>query len=355
MLIKASRGEYPLKRMVSVFLLVLLLQLPSSAIDKGASSPDDTSSLHPERSLLQQGRNEEALAILQKLAASKPVPKGLHHDLGIAWYRTGKLVDAEKEFDAAVQEDPSDKESVQMQGLSLYRMGQPTRAIPLLEQVRQWMPNADADSNYVLGLCYLNSRRYDDARTAFAQEFTVDAASASAYLLLSTMLMHANLPELAADQARKALELDPKLPLAHFRIGEVQLFKSNIADATQEFEQERRLNPSYAPTYDRLGDVYLRTGKLQESQEALTKAISLDVTSTGPFIQMGKVLLHRDDPGTALLYLHHAEKMDPSNYITHTLLAQAYRKQGHEDEAKQEMELAGKIHTANQPTLQPVQ
>ena len=169
------------------------------------------------------------------------------------------------------------------------------------------------------------------------------------------MLMHANLPELAADQAHKALELDPKLPLAHFRIGEVQLFKSNIAEATQEFEQERRLNPSYAPTYDRLGDVYLRTGKFQESQEALTKAISLDVTSTGPFIQMGKVLLHRDDPGTALLYLHHAEKMDPSNYITHTLLAQAYRKQGHEDEAKREMELAGKIHSDGQLTLQPIQ
>ena len=304
---------------------------------------------------MQQGKTDEALAVMQQLAKTQPLPIGLHHDLGIALYRTGRLVEAEKELSAAVQEDSSDKESVQMQGLALYRMGQPARAIPLLEQVRQWMPNADADSNYVLGLCYLNSRRYDDARAAFAQEFSVDPASASAYLLLSTMLMHANLPELAADQARKALSLDPKLPLAHFRIGEVELFKSNIPEATQEFEQERHLNPSYAPTYDRLGDVYLRTGKLQQSQEALTKAISLDVTSTGPFIQMGKVLLHRDDPGTALLYLHHAEKMDPSNYITHTLLAQAYRKQGHEDEAKREMDLAGKIHTESQVMLQSVQ
>jgi tetratricopeptide (TPR) repeat protein len=339
--------------MVSVFLLLLLLSGPGAG--QAASSPADPAPLDHERSLMQQGKTEEALAIMQQLAAGQPVPKGLHHDLGIGWYRIGKLAEAEKEFVAAVQEDPSDQESVQMQGLTLYRMGQPARAIPLLERVRQWMPNADADSNYVLGLCYLNSRRYDDARAAFAQEFSVDPASASAYLLLSTMLMHANLPELAADQARKALDLDPKLPLAHFRIGEVALFKSNVAEATQELEQERRLNPGYAPTYDRLGDVYLRTGKLQESQEALTKAISLDVTSTGPFIQMGKVLLHRDDPDTALLYLRHAEKMDPSNYITHTLLAQAYRRQGHEDQAKHEMELAGKIHTDNQFTLQPVQ
>jgi predicted Zn-dependent protease len=168
------------------------------------------------------------------------------------------------------------------------------------------------------------------------------------------MLMHADLPELAGEQAKKALLLDPKIPLAHFRLGEVALYKSDVEHATEEFAAERALNPGYAPTYDRLGDVYTRSGKLQEAQEALTKAISLDVTSTGPFIQMGKVLLRRDDAATAAMYLKHAEKMDPSNYITHTLLAQAYRKAGQEDAAKQELDLAAKMHGDSQLSIQPV-
>lgn len=159
----------------------------------------------------------------------------------------------------------------------------------------------------------MNSQRYDDARHAFATEFQVLPDSGPAYLLLANMLMRANLEELAADQARKALQLSPSLPLAHFLLGEVYLFKFDVDHAMEEFAAERMLNPSYAPLYDRLGDVYTRVGKLQEAQEALTKAISLDTSSTGSFIQMGKVLLRRQDPQTSIMYLKHAEKMDPGN------------------------------------------
>src|SRR6185437_3387007 len=338
-------------------LLAFLLVLPVAALaqaDQSISAETPEQSLARAQSLLQQGNVTQAMGVLHQLESVLPPVKGLQHELGIAYYRTSKLPEAQKAFAAAIQEDPSDKESVQMEGLTLYRMGQPVKAIPYLERVRDWMPNADADSNYVLGLCYMNARRYDDARNAFAREFKVDSASASAYLLLGNMLMRANLSELAAGEAQKALQLDPKLPLAHFMLGEVYLSKSDVQNATREFEQERRLNPGYAPTYDRLGDLYTRIGKLQEAQQALTKAISLDTSSTGPFIQMGKVLLHRDDPVTAIMYLRHAEKMDPSNFITHTLLAQAYRKTGREDASKRETEMASKIHAADALKLQPV-
>jgi predicted Zn-dependent protease len=342
-------------RILSLFLFLFAIS-PIAWSQTTATVPPETpqQSLARAHSLLQQGNVTEAMTVLQQLANIQPPVKGLQHEFGIAYYRTGKLVEAQKAFAAAIEEDPSDEESVQMEGLTLYRMGQPAKAIAYLERVRQWMPNANADSNYVLGLCYLNAQRYDDARTAFAKEFDVDPGTASAYLLLGDMLMRANLPEIAAEEAHKALQLDPNLPLAHFMLGEIFLDKSDVEHATEEFEQERRLNPGYAPTYDRLGDLYTRIGKLQEAQEALTKAISLDTSSTGPFIQMGKVLLHRDDPATAIMYLRHAEKMDPSNFITHTLLAQAYRKTGQEDESKRETDLASKIHADNQLKLQPM-
>ena len=337
-------------RLPPTLLLVLTLTC-SGRTQTPAAPPLPSTSLQQANTLLQSGKFQEAIAMLQQLATAVPPVKGAQHDLGVALYRSSKLVEAEQAFAAAIRENPSDQESIQMEGLTLYRMGQPARAIPLLERVRNWMPSADADANYVLGLCYLNARRYDEARAAFAREFSVDPASASAYFLLSTMLMHAELPELAAEQARRALQLDPKLPMGHFRLGEVALYKSDIALATEEFKQERAINPGYAPTYDRLGAVYIRSGQFNEAQQALTKAISLDVTSTGPFIQMGKVLLRREDATTATMYLRHAEKMDPANYITHTLLAQAYRKTGQEELAKHELELASRLHADDAPKL----
>jgi hypothetical protein len=47
--------------------------------------------------------------------------------------------------------------------------------------------------------------------------------------------------------------------------------------------------------------------------------------------------------------------MDPGNYMTHTLLGQAYRSLGREEDAKKEIDIASKIHAAEQFKLQPAQ
>jgi tetratricopeptide (TPR) repeat protein len=318
-------------------------------------SPGGPGTVSDMQEKLQHGQPQRAIADLQQLAAKQPPVPGASRALGIAYYRTGKLIDAEQAFAKAMTQDPSDVESVQLRGLTLYRLGRPAEAIPFLERVRQWTPNANADANHVLGLCYMNARRYDDARGAFAAQYHVPADSAPAYLLTGSMLMQADLPELAAQDAHKALEISPQLPLAHFMLGEVYLYKSDVAHALEEFEQERAINPASPAVYDRLGDVYTRTGQYQQAEEALTRAISLDVSSTGPFIQMGKVFLRRNDPQSAAMYLQHAEKMDPGNYITHTLLGQAYRGLGKEEEAKRELDMASQIHATSQLKLQPVQ
>lgn len=344
--------------MIRAFFCYILIAF-SAVLVAGQTQPP-TEAKSPEailagaRHKLDTGQQQEAIRELQQLATAQPRAKGVAHALGLAYYRTGKLLEADRTFAQAIEDDPSDIESIQLRGLTLYRLGQPAAAIPLLERVRQWTPNANADANYVLGLCYLNSQRYEEARKAFAIQYGVPPDSGAAYLLMGGMLLRANLPELAATAAANAIERTPNLPLAHFMLGEVALFKSDVARALAEFEKERVLNPAYPTVYDRLGDAYLRTGKYQEAQEALAKAISLDTSSTGPFILMGKVLLRRNDPPTAILYLQHAEKMDPSNYTTHTLLGQAYRSVGRKEDASREIEIASKIHAANQLKLPSV-
>lgn len=338
-----------------LFTFPLLFAFPFAVIAQTAAPAATQDIVAQAHQALEHGKNSEAIALLLPLVAKQPPVKGAEHELGLAYYRTGKLMEAKQAFAAAIQRDPNDMESVQMEGLTLYRLGQPAAAIPYLERIRTWMPNANTDANYVLGLCYLNAQRFDEARGAFAAQFGVPANSSSAYLLLGNMLMHAHLPEFAATAAQKALQLEQNLPLAHFMLGEVYLYKSQVDQAREEFEQEIRINPAYPTTYERLGDLYMRLGRYQESQTALTQALALDTSSTGPFILMGKVLLRRQDPQTATMYLKHAEKMDPNNFITHTLLAQAYRALGQEDIAKQETDIATKINAASQLKLEPVQ
>ncbi len=318
------------------------------------STPAPGDELARAHEALDRDRPDEAIAILKKLAATDPTSRGVERELGLAYYRTGKLIDARDAFLEAMKQDPADVEAIQMEGLALYRLGQPAAAIPYLEQVRQWSPDAGTDANYVLGLCYLNANRYDDARRSFAVQFDESPDSGAAWLTLATMLNHANLPRQAAIEAQKALDIAPGLPLAHFLLGEIALLDSNIDEAIKQFEAEQKINPSYAPVYERLGDTYLRVNRLDLAQQSLTKALSLDMSSTGPFILMGRVLLRRHDAQTAIMYLKHAEKMDPANYITHASLAQAYRLAGQEEDAKRENELAAQNHLSNQLKLEPV-
>jgi tetratricopeptide (TPR) repeat protein len=288
------------------------------------------------------------------MAAMQPVPKGVERELGLAYYRTGKLAEARTAFQQAMTQDPQDIEAQQMEGLTLYRLGEPAAAIPYLERVRQWTPDAGTDANYVLGLCYLNANRYDDARKSFAAQFGEPPDSGAARLLLATMLRKSNLARQAAQEAQKALDLEPGLPQAHLLLGEVALLDANIEEALRQFQAEQKINPNSAALYERMGDAYLRTNNLDLAQQSLTRALALDMSSTGPFILLGRVLLRRQDPATAIMYLKHAEKMDPGNYVTHASLAQAYRMAGQDEEAKRENELAAQNHADNELKLQPL-
>ena len=303
---------------------------------------------------LQHGRAATALQTLEAAAAKDPNAPGLQHTLGLAYYRTGHLLEAKQAFARAIAAQPDDAESVQLEGLTLFRLGQPAAAIPYLQRVQHWLPAANADASHVLGLCYLSVQRLDDARGAFAAEYGLAPGSAAAYLILARMLMVANLPDQAAAAAETALKQSPQIPMAHFVVGEAALYRQQIPQAIAAFEAERAVNPSYAPVYDRLADVYQRVGRYDDAQQSLLRSLALDTSSTDPFILMGKVLLHQNDPQNAALYLQHAEKMDPANFMTHQLLGQAYRGLGDEAKAKAEFDTAEKIHTAGELRLEPV-
>ena len=53
----------------------------------------------------------------------------------------------------------------------------------------------------------------------------------------------------------------------------------------------------------------------------------------------------------AVTYLQRAVTMDEANYMTHSLLAQAYRGLGRPDEAARETATAEKLQAASEPKL----
>jgi tetratricopeptide (TPR) repeat protein len=319
---------------------LLLLALPSYTSAQTPETPFATA-----RKLLEKGKYDDAIAELQSLAKQDPAPKGIAHELGMAFYRKGDYVNAVASFQRATKEDANDLEAVQLTGLSLYLGGNPAEAIAYLEKVQTWYPRANVDASYILGTAYLQTKKYPEARTAFAKMFSLPADSAAAYLLCARMLLRFDFGPIAEEYGQKAVALDPKLPLAHFMLGELYLYQSKIPEAIAQLEQELALNPANPAVYYKLGDAYSRDQKFDEAEKLLQRSIWLDATSTGPFILLGKVLEKKNEPELAARALQHAISMDPNNAIPHYLLGQALRDLGRAEDAAREFKAAEQLQT----------
>jgi tetratricopeptide (TPR) repeat protein len=341
---------------ILIFTILLAASYAAMAQSEPASQkphpPDDAQSLSPKtpapdfdtaRKLMQEGKYDEALAQLQLLAAQNPKLTGLSHEMGAAYYKKGDYLKATGYLKQALEENPKDNEAVQLLGLSYYLSGRPNEAIPLLEKVQTWYPFANVDAAYILGVSYIQVKNYPQARVAFAHMFDVPADSAASYLFTARMLLRQEFDPIAEEYAQKAVAIDPKLPLAHFLLGELYLYKSRIPEAITEFEKEKAINPAHAPIYYKLADAYSRIQKFDDAERLLQRSIWLDATSTGPYILMGKVLEKKGEFDLAVRALQRAVTMDPNNSITHHLLGQAYRDLGRNDEAERELKSAEQL------------
>ena len=315
--------------------------LPSAPSQQSAPTPDFTAA----RLLMQQGKIDEAISQLQTLQQNTPDLKGLDLELGTAYYKKGEYAKAVESLKKATSPDANSGEAVQLLGLSYYLGGHPAEAIPLLEKVQGWYPRANVDASYILGICYIQTKDYSHARAAFAKMFDVPSDSAASYLFTARMLLRQEFDPVAEEYAQKAATLDPQLPLVHFLLGELFLYKSRVPEAIAEFNKELAINPAHAATYYKLADAYSRIQKFDDAERLLQRSIWLDATSTGPYILMGKVLEKKGEFELAVRALQRAATMDPNNPTTHHLLGQAYRDMGKKEEAENELKLAEQLQT----------
>jgi tetratricopeptide (TPR) repeat protein len=319
----------------------LLLALASFGLSQDVpAAPAPKSPLSQAESLLNDGKPEEALALLAELAAKDPTAPGLETMLGKAYFQAKKFPQAILHLKAALQQNPEDLESIQLLALTFYASGDFQQALPLLERLGPQLPKSNADGPYLLGICYLMTQRWDDARRTFAQIFSVSPDSGMAYLMLGKILVRQRLEDRAVPQIEKALELDPRLPMAHFLLGEIDLYKKDTPAAVAEFQKELAINPTVWLVYWRLGDAYVRLENYEAAETALKEAIWLNEQSSGAYILLGQIALKRGDAGLAAGFLERALRLDPQNYWVHYFLAKAYHNLGRTAEANQHFEIS---------------
>lgn len=331
---------------LAALLLALAAQLPEPASPAPALDPQ--AAVTRARALLDEGRPAAAIELLRPLRAAGDPRVELV--LGVAYYHAGEAVRAVEQLTPLVARLPADsverREAVQVLGLSSYLAGRIAEAIPYLEQTRAFAP-ANTELAYALGMAYIQTRQPAKAREAWSAAFGVSPDSAAAHLLTAQMMVRAELDELAEAELKLALARDPRLPHAHFLLGQTALFRGRLDEAVALLNKELEVNPASAMTLYRLGDAYVRQLRWDQAVAALQKSVWINPYFSGPYILLGKAYSKKGDLAAAEGMLRRAIDYDPNNKAAHYLLAQLLSRTGRTEEARREFEIAEKLPGAS--------
>jgi len=288
--------------------------------------------------LMAAGRWEEARQALAGLDQSSP---SVAHLTGVACYNSREYAKAIEALKRAADRLPEGsaaaKETVELLGFSHYLSGRYAEAIPWLEKARG-TAGGPIEIRYMLGNSLIQTRDWGKARAVFAEIFGVPGESAAAHLVAAQMMIRQRFEEFAEAELKRALELDPRIPEAHYLLGILATYNAQIDSAIRELTQEIAINPNFALAYYKLGDAYTRREQWDEAMPYLQKSIWLNPTYSGPYILMGKAYLKKKDLPNAEGTLRRALLMDPQNSSAHYLLGQTLIQLGRHEEGRQLLE-----------------
>lgn len=302
------------------------------------SAPTPKTPVDQAEALLNEGRPGEALSLLTQISAKDPKTPELEGKMGKAYFQLRQFSQAVPHLKRALQQNAADLEATQLLALSFYSSGNYREAIPLLEKLGPRLPKNSPDGPYLIGICYVMTQQWDNARKVLAQMFYVPPDSAMAYLALGKLMVRLQIVDAAVNPIETALRSEPRLTMAHFLLGEIDLYQSNPQGAVDEFQKELVVNPTVWLVYWRLGDAYMRLANYDEAEKVLKKAIWLNEASPGAFILLGEIALKKNDPSLASEFLERALALDPQNFDAHDALGKAYKALGRETEATQQFE-----------------
>lgn len=161
----------------------------------------------------------------------------------------------------------------------------------------------------------------------------------------------------AAEHYRKALEMDPYLPGAHFELAEAVL-EANPNDAAAQAEAEQQLQDALRVDGEsaRIECEMGRDAFLQSQMDAALahyrRARALVPTDVEALMGMARILMREQKPAEALPLLKQAVDEDPLNGEAHYRYSRALQAIGQTDAAHEQIQIYETIQRSRQKVIQ---
>ena len=251
----------------------------------------------------------------------------------------------------AVSSDPRNAEAHLTLGLVLLQM-------KLNQKAQQQLEIAVAlDSNYPDGLAlaraYLARDNEKQATAIFREMLKGFGDTAQIHLDFGLAYAETGHPDKAISEFKVAIAKNDRLPGAHYSLGAAYMQSMGEIDfplAIAEFRKEIQVSPNDFLSYSQLGYIALAQHRLQDAEQDLTRAASLNEVDPDVYLSLGQLYTEMKQPAKAEAALRKSialtQDLSHNHYQVqraHYLLARLLLQSGNTEQAKQQMEISEQL------------
>ncbi|MGV3533307.1 MAG: tetratricopeptide repeat protein, partial [Chthoniobacteraceae bacterium] len=234
------------------------------------------------RVLLETGKPEEGIAMLEEITKANPLRYATYELLGELYYQKGDYDKALANFQHSVLLDatePNNHMRVAQMQMQLKRFDE---AVETAQAARARFPD-HPEALYLLALTLSQAKKHPEAMTAFAEvqaEFETNneqMLNAGFYFSYGAAAEQAGLYDKAAELLRKCIELDPgQAAEAYNYLGYMWVERDeNLDEAGEMIRKAVEAEPENGAFLDSLGWYHFKKGEYQKALEALSRASEL--------------------------------------------------------------------------------
>ncbi len=253
-------------------------------------------------------------------------------NLGNAEQDAGRIQDALRHYEQAVQVNPDYTVAHVNLGMVLTKLGRTDEAIRQFEQALQIKPNL-VDAHYNMGIVLLQVGRFQEAAAHWEQVVRLSPDAAEGHYNLGNAWCHIGRVPEAIRQYEEALRLRPDFARAHYNLAVILLQTDQLQGAIEHYEQALKFNPDYMEAHVNLGIALAQIGSNQDALIQFEQALRLQPESPEAHCNLGRALLQVGRTTEAATQLAQALQIKPDYIEAHYNLALALEKLGRTPEA----------------------
>jgi len=274
--------------------------------------------------------------------------------LGIVYLKTGRYDEGIAAVEQILPLDLLNAEARHLLGKLHFMKGEFELAAQELSRAVGQEPD-NVRVAYTLALADLRIKRVEEAKNVFAQMSKKIGDTPQFHLLVGRAFRETGYAADAVAEFKRALELNPQTPRAHYYLGLTYLKMEGGAafpEARKAFEAELANNPSeYLPNFF-LGVVTVRSRDYPTAIRHLRKAVALSPNTPDAYLYLGQAFFQSGDESTAIPLLKKAIELTPDERRNgyqiangHFMLGQALRKAGQTAEASEHLKRSQVLKT----------